>query len=248
MLPSRHQVSAAAHASLPHANPLSLSQMTALAQWAVSHHPTTAIDIGCGPGSFAVALATLAPVSVRAIDPNSIFIERGRLLAQSCALVGDIEFLARPLQDDEETKFDLVACIGSSESVGGARQALQYCKTLLNSNGLIVFGELVWMAVPPQEFLSFLGVGRDYYWSQSDSEQVFSELGLSLIHQCDASPSSWGHYERAVLDGRLKLASTLDALAADLLCTRAITWYDHFEKYGKFCLGFTAYVAQHAQA
>ncbi len=49
-----HRVTAAAHAEISHANPLSSAQMAQLAEWATQWAPATAIDIGCGPGSFSI--------------------------------------------------------------------------------------------------------------------------------------------------------------------------------------------------
>jgi cyclopropane fatty-acyl-phospholipid synthase-like methyltransferase len=247
MIPTRDQVSAAAHQDIPHANPLSEAQMAELADWTVRWQPLTAIDIGCGPGSFSVALAARAPVHIRAIDLNAAFVERGRMAARNAQLAGHIEFLERPLQEDEGDPFDLVVCIGSSGAVGSPRDALVRCKELLASNGTLVFAELVWATPPSSEFLSFLGIDSDYYWRQSEVEQVFAQVGMTLQHRCDASTSSWARYERAVLDGRLKLADSLPNDVADSLRRRATLWYDSFEKHGRFQFGFSAYVARHGE-
>jgi len=248
MIPSRHQVSAAAHQSIPHANPLSEAQMAELADFAVRCQPSRAIDIGCGPGSFSVALATRTAVNVRAIDPNADFIQRGRSSARSTLLSGDIEFVERPLLDDEGEPFDLVVCIGSSGAVGCPRDALRRCTELLSAGGTLVFAELVWTEQPPAEFLSYLGIESSYYWHQSEGELVFAQCGLTVLHRCEASSSSWDSYERAVLDGRLKLAASLPFDAAEPLRRRASSWYGAFEKYGRRCFGFNAYVARHAEA
>jgi cyclopropane fatty-acyl-phospholipid synthase-like methyltransferase len=248
MRPSRFQVSAAAHENVPHANPLSATQMAELADWAIRWKPSTAIDIGCGPGSFSAAIAARTSVSIRAIDPNAAFLERGKLTARSTSLVGHIDFVERPLQEHEGEPFDLVVCIGSSGAVGSPREALQRCKRLLALNGTLVFAELVWTTQPSEEFLSFLGIEGGYYWLQSDGEQVFAQCGLSVHHQCAASTSSWETYERAVLDGRLKFAASLAADAAESVRSRARAWYGNYEKHGRLYFGFNAYVARHAEA
>lgn len=244
MLPSRHHVSAAAHEAISHANPLSVAQMAELADWAIRRQPSIAIDIGCGPGSFSVAVASRSAVNVRAIDLNPAFVERGKSTAGSAKLVGNIEFFERALQEDEGGPFDLVVCIGSSGAVGNPRDALRRCKSLLALNGTLVFAELVWTTQPSEEFLSFLGIDIAYYWLQSGSEQVFAQCGLSIDHQCEASRSSWENYELAVLDGRLKLAASLTDDAGELVRNRARAWYAHFEKHGRVYFGFNAYVAR----
>ena len=248
MLPSRHHVSAAAHESVPHANPLSVTQMAELADWATRRQPSGAIDIGCGPGSFSVALASRTSVNVRAIDLNPAFIERGKSTARGAILAGKIEFLERALQEDEGGPFDLVVCIGSSGAMGTPREALLRCKRLLAFNGTLVFAELVWTTQPSEEFLAFLGIDSAYYWLQSGGEQVFAQRGLSLDHQCEASRESWEKYELAVLDGRLKLAASLADDAGESVRSRARVWYANFEKHGRLHFGFNAYVARHAEA
>lgn len=245
---SRHQISAAAHENVPHANPLSAAQMAELVEWATRWYPSTAIDIGCGPGSFSIGLAARVPVRIRAIDLNGEFLARGRSNARSAPLVGNIAFLERPLQEDEFEQFDVVVCIGSSGAVGSPREALHRCKQLMTRNGVLVFAELVWTAAPSQEFLSFLGIDDAYYWPQSGGESAFAQCSLSIKHQCEATTSSWESYEQAVLDGRLKLAASFAADKGEPLRIRANTWYANFEKHGRFCFGFNAYVARHTEA
>ncbi|MBT9597090.1 MAG: class I SAM-dependent methyltransferase [Vitreoscilla sp.] len=248
MTPSRQQISAAAHEEVPHANPLSPAQMEQLVDLALRWSPSTAIDIGCGPGAFAVGLASRAPVSVLAIDLNSAFLDRGKSTAKSTPLVGNIAFLERSLKDDEGAHFDVVVCIGSSGAVGSPRGALRRCKELMSPHGVLVFAELVWTSQPPDGFLDFLGIERAYYWLASEGESVFSRCGLSIEHEIEASPSSWESYERAVLDGRLKIAASLPPELGESIRSRATTWYASFELHGRHHLGFNAYVARHAEA
>ena len=243
----QHQVSAAAHQQLPHANPLSAEQMAEPAHWAVRHAPANAIDIGCGPGSFSVALASLSPVRVRALDPNAAFLQRANASAQEATLLGSIDFLERPLLEDEGQRFDLVVCIGSSGAMGSPREALQRCKQLLAEGGTLVFAELVWSMPPSDEFLSFLGIDSAYYWQPSQAQQVFAQCGLSIEHQCAASASSWADYERAVLEGRLKPANSLPPEAAEQLRQRANTWYQAYQQHGRLHFDFNAYVARHGE-
>ena len=78
--------------------------------------------------------------------------------------------------------------------------------------------------------------------------QVLEQCGLTVEHQCEASARSWDRYERAVLEGRLKLAASLPADAAESLRSRASSWYSNYEQHGRLHFGFNAYVARHAEA
>jgi 2-polyprenyl-3-methyl-5-hydroxy-6-metoxy-1,4-benzoquinol methylase len=248
MIASRYQVSAAAHEQVPHANPLSTAQMGELVERAIRWNPSTALDIGCGPGTFSVGLASRTPVSVLAIDLNPAFLERGKSTAKSTPLVGNITFLERSLQSDEGGPFDVVVCIGSSGAVGSPREALSRCKELMTAKGVLVFAELVWTSEPSEGFLAFLETERTYYWLFSEGEAVFAQCGLSVEYESEASRSSWESYEQAVLSGRLKLAAGLRPEEGEAVRNRATTWYANYEKHGRRCLGFNAYLARHAEA
>ena len=243
----RHRVSAAAHEQVPHANPLSAAQMAELVERAIHWSPSTALDIGCGPGAFSVGLASRTPVGVLAIDFNPAFLERGKSTAKSTPLVGSIAFLERSVQGDEGGPFDVVVCIGSSGAVGSPRDALPRCKELMAPGGVFVFAELVWTSEPAEGFLAFLGIERTYFWLASEGEAVFAQSGLSVEYECEASRSSWESYEQAVLSGRLKLAASLQPEEGEAVRNHATTWYSNFEKHGRRCLGFNACVARHAE-
>jgi cyclopropane fatty-acyl-phospholipid synthase-like methyltransferase len=248
MTVSRHQVSAAAHEQVPHANPLSAAQMEELVKQAIRWSPSTALDIGCGPGTFSVGLASRTPVSVLAIDLNPAFLERGKSTAKRNAMVGSIAFVERSLQSDEGGPFDVVVCIGSSGAIGSPREALSRCKEFMTPEGVLVFAELVWTSEPSEGFLAFLGIERTYYWLASEGEAVFAHCGLSVEYESEASRSSWESYEQAVLSGRLKLAASLRPEEGEAVRNRATTWYANYETHGRRCLGFNAYVARHAEA
>jgi cyclopropane fatty-acyl-phospholipid synthase-like methyltransferase len=248
MTPTRQQVSAAAHEGVPHANPLSSAQMDQLVELATRSSPSTAIDIGCGPGAFSVGLASRTPVSVLAIDLNPEFLERARSTAKCARLLGNVAFLERSLKDDEEARFDVVVCIGSSGAVGTPREALNRCKELMAPQGLLVFADLVWNSQPSYAFLEFLEIDSAYYWLASEGKSVFSQCGLFIEHELEASRSSWENYERAVFDGRLRLAASLSPAQGEPIRIRATAWYANFEKHGRQHLGFNAYVARNAEA
>jgi 2-polyprenyl-3-methyl-5-hydroxy-6-metoxy-1,4-benzoquinol methylase len=245
--PSPHLVSAAAHEFVPHANPLSVDQMGALIAEVASRRTSTAIDIGCGPGSFSVGLASCAAVNIRAVDLNGAFLERARHDASQTALLGSIDFQERALLADEGAQFDVVVCVGSSGAIGKPVEAIQRCKQLMTATGTLVFADLVWTRQPPEAFLSFLGVEASDHWHQEDGGCVFQRIGLTVEHELEASEASWQAYENAVFAGRLRFADSLPAEKAAAVRNRAKTWFAMYELHGHSCLGFVAYLARQAK-
>ncbi len=243
-LPSPQQVSAAAHARLPHANPLSMRQMTSLVDWASAARPRTVLDIGCGPGSFALALAARADATVLAVDTNPEFLARARAAAATAELRGRVEFRLQDAASHRGGAMDLVACIGSSHALGTPRQALRRIAGLTAPGGAVLVAELVWTERPPRDYLEFLGTPEEHYWRLEDSGSVLAECGLGLVSQLSAARRAWDRYEKAVLRGRLAFAASLPEEQAVLLRERAQAWYRSYQQYGRRCLGFTAYWAR----
>jgi cyclopropane fatty-acyl-phospholipid synthase-like methyltransferase len=237
------RLSAAAHSNLPHANPLSSVQMDRLARSLARRGPRTILEIGCGPGTFAIGLAKICPASITAIDVNTDFLTRARNAALEQGLAGRIDFCLQDAASLGAQRFAAVVCVGSSQAFGTALEALEHCAALTEEGGSIVFADLVWSSEPPDAFLEFLGGPRSLYWSEMEAETVFQQAGLIVLQQETASRTSWQEYEAAVLAGRLAFADTLDGGEAEQVRKRARTWAAAFDEYGQYCFGFTAYLA-----
>jgi cyclopropane fatty-acyl-phospholipid synthase-like methyltransferase len=240
----RQQVSAAAHASLPYANPLSPEQMAEVLACVADRQPATALDIGCGHGYFAVELASRVPVKVRAIDVNGLSLARARALASRTLLVGSIDFVERSFDEDEPSLYDLVVCMGSSGAMGSPRDAIQRCKQRMTPMGTLVLAELVWARTPPAEFLAFLGVDASFHWSQASGSDVLVDCGMVVQEQWVASEASWNHYEDTLHAGRLAFAEDLPPDDRAGVRAHAEQWMSKRKSHGAACLGFVAYVAQ----
>jgi cyclopropane fatty-acyl-phospholipid synthase-like methyltransferase len=236
-------MSVAAHRDLPHANPLSAAQFAALVQAIAEGRPRRVLDIGCGWGSFAIALAQACDASILAIDINADFLERAKALAASHVLAGEIEFREAPAETVSGQRFDAVVCIGAAQAFGTPRRALERCAALMRDGGTLLFADGVWTAEPPREFLDFLGIDRSMYWLEADAEEAFGSAGLVVRRQEVTSASSWQAYEDAIHAGRLRFAGTLDASEGAEVRARTASWSDAWQRWGRHCLGFVGYVA-----
>lgn len=237
------RISAAAHRDLPHANPLSATQFDALVQAIASERPRKVLDIGCGWGSFAFALAAACEADILAIDINEEFLARARTLQADRALVGRIEFRDVAAEALLDERFDAVVCIGASQAFGTPLEALRRCAALMNADGTLLFADMVWTAEPAPEFLEFLGTARSTFWLQADAKPAFATAGLRIVRQEVTSAASWQAYEDAIHRGRLRFAETLAAAEADAVRARATSWTAAWQRWGQHCLGFVGYVA-----
>jgi cyclopropane fatty-acyl-phospholipid synthase-like methyltransferase len=240
---SRQQLSSEAHKNLPHANPLSLDQMSDLLEAALVRRPRTALEIGCGAGGFSIELAKRHGVHVVALDTNPYALERAMAAASKAQLIGTVEFRHKPAADFNGEPVDLVVCIGASQAFGTPRQALQALRGLLAPNGTLVFAELSWSAKPPSEYLQYLATSEGDYWTAKEAEHVFAEAGLKVETIMIASADSWTQYEAGVLHGRLEFAKTLAPDQAAEIVETSTEWFRLYEAHGRHCLGLLACVA-----
>lgn len=240
-----HEITAAAHRGLSHANPLSIGHMKRLVDMAAARRPFTALEIGCGPGSFAVALAERVPVNVTALETNPLFLARVGEIVAAKHLRGSVRFLETDAAHYRGDSVDLAVCIGASQAFGTPREALARLATMIRLGGTLIFAELMWAAEPPAEFLEFMGATPDSYWNMKEAAYEFAAVGLSITAELRASAESWRRYEDAVRRGRLALAATLPREQGQSLRDRAEAWHRAYLRYGRHCLGFAAYVAQH---
>lgn len=239
----RQQVSAEAHKQLPHANPLSVVQMSQLVDMVLARRPSSALEIGCGAGEFSIALARRQDVHVIALDTNPYVLERALAAAAATTLIGEIDFRQCPAAEYVGAPVDLVVCIGSSHALGTPRQALQTLRQRIHPSGTLVFAELNWSAKPSPDFLRYLGASEDDYWAVESSEKTFAEAGLNVEAKLTATAESWANYEAGVLRGRLEFAKTLPTDEATQVIATSTEWHRVFEQHGMHCLGFSALVA-----
>jgi SAM-dependent methyltransferase len=241
--PLAMRVSAAAHAALSYANPLSARQVDALIGFIAQTSPTTALDVGCGAGALAIFLATKSSVRVLGIDISEPVLERARLASAGKVMLGEARFMnTSPASLPDET-FDAILCVGSSQAIGTPVEALSWCRDRLSPGGTLLFAELTWRRRPEPQFVEFLGVAESLYWPEEHEAIVFADAGFRVLLVERASPQAWKAYEDAVYAGRSRFAAQLDPEEGSLVLARANAWKTAFETYGTNCLSFTAYVA-----
>lgn len=229
---------------MTHSNPLSAVQMLHLAEIAAEGEPETALEIGCGSGSFAVSLARATNAKIVALDTSPEEISEAKAVASHLGLEGRLSFQVLDAKEYAGGPVDLVVCIGASHAFGTPREALRKLRSLTTPRGRVITADLVWTSSPPKEFLDFLGCEESLYWHAKDATAEFADAGLSIVEEVHATPESWREFEESILTSRLKKALTLPPDDGKAMEDKARQWIQIYETFGQHCFGFAACVAK----
>jgi|GEM_PF-5450679 len=97
------------------------------------------LDVGCGGGAVAVALARLFPGSrVKGIDPDPRAVDSARSLAARAG-VANVEFQLRRLEEMQPEPFDLILSLGVLEFSADPRRWLLQLTSLSEDGGTVAF-------------------------------------------------------------------------------------------------------------
>ena len=152
------------------------------------------LDIGCGPGMQAIAIAkALSEGTIAAVDLHQPYLDQLNDLAK----LEDCQTRIRTLQADMSAlpfppkSFDLIWAEGSAYNMGFAN-ALAAWKPLLKPGGFLAASELVWLQSPaPDEARIFFD---EEYPAMSDIasiQAVFRDCGYELVGQFTLPETAW---------------------------------------------------------
>ncbi|MFJ4242962.1 SAM-dependent methyltransferase [Streptomyces iakyrus] len=136
--------------------PLSETRADALVQRLTRHHPTTVLDIGCGPGELMLrVLATTPEATGTGIDLDADDLARGRKAAEDRGLASRARFVEESATGTTRGPADLVLCVGSSQALGDRLpDALKELRRLVTDHGRVLLGEGFWQRTPTLDELS----------------------------------------------------------------------------------------------
>ncbi|MDN5725458.1 MAG: class I SAM-dependent methyltransferase [Propionibacteriales bacterium] len=156
---------------LTYNSPLSEARARSLITTAVTHHPRTVVDLGCGWGRLLVDVLAAAPGATGVgIDVHGPDLERGRTLAERSGVADRVTFVtgeAEPYRDAA----DLVINIGAFQAYRTPAQALGALRELVNPGGRLIFGAEFWEHPPTDAELAHL-------WEGTTAEDCTDLAGL----------------------------------------------------------------------
>lgn len=129
--------------------PMGADRVAEIAAWIAADDPGVVLDLGCGRGALAVAVAGASGPATQVtgidIDPEAIAAGRERAAAEGvedrCTFVeGDAAAETGPA--------DATVCIASSHIFGGAQRTLDRMLDLTRPGGMAVLGDGVWATTP----------------------------------------------------------------------------------------------------
>lgn len=169
-------------------------------------------DFGCGVGASALVLAQCLPQArVLALDSHAPFIARLDAAADAsglgnriCAVVGNM--VDPPPLDSVTGEFDLIWSESAIYSIGRA-SAFTHWRPLLNTNGWLVFSDIVWQSEPGARSDRASEFWTREYPDITTTTEVVDELtaaGFATLDPVLSARTAWTNYYEPLRD-RLRL-------------------------------------------
>ena len=139
------------------------------------------LDIGCGPGRYAVSLALSGPRSVLGIDISQEMIELAKKTSDLNNASGICRFERCDfIQKEFNDRFDIVIASGVFDYVADPVVFLTKIKSILRGQAIISF-PVKWTALTPVR-MAWLYKRRcpNYYYSRADIKDLFKRCGLEV--------------------------------------------------------------------
>ena len=203
----REAISAATHAGLPFANPLSEEKVDELIGALALERGARVLDVGAGHGEILRRIVVRWGVRGTGLDPAA------RPWSTESA-----ELRQARVQELTERDFDLVVNVAASHAFGRWDEALAALTGLVRPGGQVLFGEGYWRVPPSPEYLDALGATADELPDLAGLVRGAEAVGLRALRVVVASEDDWDRYEwRLIRNGERAAAAAADPTDAGAL-------------------------------
>jgi ubiquinone/menaquinone biosynthesis C-methylase UbiE len=209
-------------------------------------HPKI-LDIGCGPGSQTLDLATLTNGQIIAIDNHLPYINQLQQKVLDKALSEKITVLQGDMSalDFLNTSFDIIWAEGSIYIIG-FENGLKQWKPLLKEKGYLVASEITWLEPnAPTELKEFWHMGYPAMQDIESNLKIIQKSGYKIVDHFVLPESSWWNQyyqpiEKKLQDLRQHYQNDAEALEVIDMEQSEIDLYRKYSKY----YGYLFYIMQ----
>ncbi|MEU6722611.1 class I SAM-dependent methyltransferase [Nonomuraea wenchangensis] len=189
----RQLISAIAHTDHPIAAPVSDASLDRLLGRAALPEGARVLDLGCGPGAWALRALELVPSAVAdGVDLSPHAVSAAEREAAARGLAG--RFTAR-LADISAfpagEPYDLVLAVGSTHAFGGLKGTMEALARFVRPGGLALVGEGFWERPPTPELVAEIGAFPDLAGTVAAAESG----GWLTVHAHVSDRAEWDDYE-----------------------------------------------------
>lgn len=158
--------------------------------------PKKILELGCGKGVATIVLAKHSTAQITAVDNDSIVLERLFERAKEMGVDNKIEILCASMTElpFKEASFDVIWAEGSAYIIG-VTNALKAWKKLLESDGILVMSDLVWLTNNPSEkALSYWKKAYPDMATVAERIQHAENIGYEVLNHFTLSEEAWRAY------------------------------------------------------
>jgi len=158
--------------------------------------PKNILELGCGKGVATIVLAKHSTAQITAVDNDSIALERLFEPAKEMGVDNKIEILCASMTElpFKEASFDVIWAEGSAYIIG-VTNALKAWKKLLESDGILVMSDLVWLTNNPSEkALSYWKKAYPDMATVAERIQQAENIGYEVLNHFTLSEEAWRAY------------------------------------------------------
>jgi len=159
------------------------------------------LDLACGKGEMLCRWAKHFEIRGTGVDISQVFIPAARKRADELGVASQLEFILGDAANfqAEADSIDSVSCIGANWIGGGTRGTLELIKQKglkLNSESLILMGEIFWREEPSDDSLAGMGVQRgEWAVGLEGILEIFDDAGAHLVEMVLATDTDWDRYQ-----------------------------------------------------
>jgi cyclopropane fatty-acyl-phospholipid synthase-like methyltransferase len=175
-------------------NPLSPEKLKRVVDYLRPRDDERLIDVGCGKGSFLLAMTGEHRVDAIGLELNPAFAAEARAALERQAPAGSARIVLGPALEFEAAPggCDMAVCIGATFALGGLEPSLDWLTAAVRSGGRIAVGEPFARRPSSPEASERQ---REYDRTLADIAAAVNARGLVLTGLVASADEDWDHYE-----------------------------------------------------